>query len=596
MRHKQLVWRLYPWFFFIAVAVTVLVAVYSSHMLRRFYLRQTADDLTARIGMVRDDFTGLLAAGDYGRIEEVCRRLEQSSGTRVTIILNSGKVVGDSEQNPDSMDNHRDRPEVIAALAQGRGEAVRFSYTLQQEMMYVAAPLTVDGGTIGVIRASLPLWRLDETLHSAYKKIALGSVVALILAAVVSAVAARRIRRPLTTLWRGAERFAGGDLAYPIPIPETAEIGRVAEAMNLMAAKLHEHIEEILRQRNEQEAVLAGMVEGVIAVDGEERLISMNQAARKMFAVSAVDVSGRFLHEIIRNPDLHRFVHDMLSHGGPAEQELAAGGREEQYFQVQGAMLRDAAGAAAGAVVVLNDITRLRRLEVIRRDFVANVSHELKTPVTSIKGFTETLLQGGITDPAETKNYLEIILRQTDRLNAIIDDLLTLSQVEQERERGAIVLTVEPLGKVAANALEICAIKAGRKGIRLQTAGDGEVVAEINPPLLEQALVNLIDNAVNYSEAGKTVTVEIAQTAEESILRVIDQGVGIAAEHLPRLFERFYRVDRARSRTAGGTGLGLAIVKHIIQLHGGQVEVTSAIGKGSAFSIHLPRNREHRRD
>ncbi|MDD4050378.1 MAG: ATP-binding protein [candidate division Zixibacteria bacterium] len=589
MRRKQLIWRLYPWFLIIAVAVVVVVTVYSSLTLRRFYLTQTADDLKARIEMVKDEFVALLTTEEYPRIEEVCRHLEQSSGTRMTIVLTSGKVVGDSERNPDSMDNHGDRREVIEALSTGRGEAVRFSYTLQRDMMYVAAPLTHEGKTIGIIRGSLPLSRLDETLHSAYHKIALGGAAAVVLAAIASLIAARRIRRPLDTLRLGADRFARGELTNPIATSDVAEIGRVAEAMNHMARQLHDHIEEILRQRNEQEAVLASMVEGVVAVDREERIISLNQAARRMFAVASEDVSGRFLHEIIRNSDLHRFVGQVLSGDGPAERELVAGGREERYFQVQGSILRDAADKAIGAVVVLNDITRLRRLEVVRRDFVANVSHELKTPVTSIKGFAETLLEGSVTDPAELRNFLGIILRQTDRLNAIIDDLLTLSQVEQEQERAEVALAQVPLGGVIATAMEVCAYKADRKGIRLETAGNMETNAAINPPLLEQALVNLIDNAINYSEAGKTVVVEVAQTAEETIIRVIDQGVGISSEHLPRLFERFYRVDRARSRTAGGTGLGLSIVKHIVQIHGGKVEVASTIGKGSTFSIHLPR-------
>ncbi len=280
----------------------------------------------------------------------------------------------------------------------------------------------------------------------------------------------------------------------------------------------------------------------------------------------------------------------VLSGEQPVETDLTAFvGGEERFLQANGSLLHTEDGAVAGAVVVVNDVTRLRRLEAVRSDFVANVSHELKTPVTSIKGFAETLADGAIDDPDAGRRFLRIIAGQADRLNAIIEDLLALSSLERGAEGREVALQEARLADVLAVAAEVCAAKADAKRIAVTVDCPDELYAEINPPLLEQAVVNLLDNAIKYSPEDTGVAVSADQTERETVITVGDQGVGISREHLPRLFERFYRVDKARSRDLGGTGLGLSIVKHIAQVHGGSVSVDSLVGRGSTFRIHLPR-------
>jgi len=330
------------------------------------------------------------------------------------------------------------------------------------------------------------------------------------------------------------------------------------------------------------------MVEGVLAVDMEERVIGHNRAARELLGISSEDAEHRTLHEVVRNIDLQRFVARVLSTRESAEEEIVLRDGGEKYIQVHGTVLRDARGNSIGALVVLNDVTRLHRLEAVRRDFVANVSHELKTPVTSIKGFVETLLEGAMNEPESARRFLEVISRQADRLQAIIEDLLTLSRMEQDAGRTQISLRVEPLNAVLKSAIQVCELKAQESNIRIKLSCPEDLKAKVNAPLLEQAVINLIDNAIKYSEAGSVIGVSGSRENGEVIIRVTDRGSGVAKEHLPRLFERFYLVDRARSRKLGGTGLGLAIVKHISQAHGGYPKVESAPGKGSTFSIHLP--------
>jgi len=362
--------------------------------------------------------------------------------------------------------------------------------------------------------------------------------------------------------------------------------------MNQMADQLDERIRTIVRQRNEQEAVLACMVEGVLAIDKQETILRFNQAAASLLNLGS-DAAGRRAREVLRKPDLLYFIDRSLSSQSPIEQQvtLMMDG-QQRSLQAHGTPLRDALGREIGALLVFNDITRMQRLENIRRDFVANVSHELKTPITAIKGSVETLVDGAISDPEHGQRFLAIIARQSDRLNAIIDDLLALSRIEQGEEQEGIERQQASVPGVVLGALQSCRTRADQKEISLEMEAPEQLTWSVNPTLLEQALVNLVDNAVKYSAQGQKVVVAIESSRELLRIRVRDWGPGIAQEHLPRLFERFYRVDKARSRHLGGTGLGLAIVKHIVQAHHGQIFVDSSPGQGSTFTMTIPRTDE----
>ena len=588
MRKKRLLWHLFPPFLVVVLLAVFAVSWYATRSLRQFYLDETAAELKVSARLVEREVLEGLTSGETGNVDALCKELGRRSGRRITVILPPGEVIGDSEEDPDRMDDHRNRPEIQDAIKGAHGTATRYSHTLQKTMMYVAIPVKQDGRLIGVVRTSIAITSIERALRGIYKRIALVAVVVAIVAALTSLIISRRISRPMEDLERGAERFADGDLASKLAVPGTMEIGRVAEAMNRMAGQLGQRLDTIMRQRNEQEAILASMMEGVFAVDAEERLISINQAASEMLGVDPAQAHSKSIQSIARNTVLQAFVEKALEADEAIEREIALMNEGERFVQVHGAPLRDAGGQRFGAVFVLNDITRLRRLENVRRDFVANVSHELRTPITSIKGFVETLAAGAVKNPPDAERFLGIISKQVDRLNAIIEDLLVLSRLEQDAEQSDIVLERQPLRKPLEDAILACSGKAAEKGISLKLDSADDPQARISSALIEQAVVNLIDNAISFSEPGSAVVVSAAAGEGEALVRVSDSGCGIEEEHLSRIFERFYRADKSRSRKYGGTGLGLAIVKHIAQAHRGSVSVESSPGRGSTFTIHLP--------
>ena len=458
---------------------------------------------------------------------------------------------------------------------------------MKKDLMYIAIPVVRDGQTKGVLRTSMPIASVVVALKSTYLKIGFLVAIISLVAVVVSLMVSKWINKPIREMIEGVNHFTGGDLNYRIPISTSGELRSLAESMNVMAAQLDERIRTITEQRNEFNAILSGMVEAVFAVTKEGTIIEYNQAAQKLFDSDFETVRGKHIREVIRNAHLQAFIYKSLVEHEFVDEEVFLYDEDERVLQAHGTQILDAEGEPNGAIIVLNDITHMKKLENVRRDFVANVSHELKTPITSIIGFVETLKDGAIKDTKNREQFLNIILKHAERLNGIIEDLLSLSRIEKNTENGKIADEKIDLCEILANSISFCEHSAVDKGIIIKLECK-DLSIHCNPTMIEQAVVNLIENAVKYSDRGSAVTVKMTYIDKEVIIDVIDTGCGIPQEHLSRIFERFYRVDKGRSRELGGTGLGLAIVKHIVIAHKGRVTVESKPGKGSTFSIILP--------
>lgn len=588
MPRRRLIWQLFPTYLLVTALSLAATLLLMAQAVRSEYELRIETDLESRARLLVPSVLPLVGKRDFTAIDALCKALGDQSATRITVSLPSGKIVGDTVEDPDLMESHGALPEIDGALEGIVTPAQRFSTSMDQRMMYVAAPIVRDGQTVAIIRTGVELSSVEQILRRFYLDFAWVATLILLLASAISWFVAQRIVRPIRLLKSGAQRFALGDLEERLPLPSADEIAGLADAMNQMASQLDNRIRKVLQQRNEQEAVLASMVECVIAVDRSERILSINQAGAEMFGVEAEKVQNKSLELVLRTTALQGFVARALRSTSPITEDLVIHNNGERDIQATGTRLRDDSGEAIGAVVVLNDITSLRRLETVRRDFVANVSHELKTPITSIKGFVETLLDGALQSPEDTERFLRIVSKQADRLNAIIEDLLTLSRIEQNNETTENMLKCTSVREVIDAAALLCKPAAVQKNMSIDIDCDITLNGNLNGPLLEQGLVNLIDNAIKYSDEGKSVRVRAYESDQNLILEVADEGNGIPSEHIPRLFERFYRVDKARSRNLGGTGLGLAIVKHITNAHKGHVEVHSALNEGSTFRLVFP--------
>jgi two-component system phosphate regulon sensor histidine kinase PhoR len=590
MARKKLIWQLYPTYLIVTAIALVAVTWYCSHFFRYFYIDQTRKKLMTLAYVVADQMSTSLQAKDFREIDRVCKQLGRASKkeTRFTVMLPSGKVIGDSDEEPAQMANHSDRTEMRKVLSDGYGWSLRLSPTLGKNMMYVAVPIKDNSEVKAVVRTAIPATAIDDALKSLYVKILWGGLATAFCVAGLSLLISRRISKPIVEMKKIAEMFASGDLDHRLLVLGTAELDSLANAINRMATQLQERFATITDQRNELDAVLSSMIEGVVAVDRQGRIVSINKAAASLLDIELSKAQNRNVEEVIRNVDLQNFINSTLNSKVPTEADISLPTKGDRLFQLHGASLPTRAGSRTGAVIVLNDITKMRRLENVRRQFVANVSHELKTPVTSIQGYVEALLEGPIKDPQQAERFLRIIAKHSDRLNSIIEDLLTLSRLEEDRERKETSFEVTELKPVLASAIELASMKAEDKQMKIQLVCDEQIVVRMNTSLLEQAVLNLVENAIKYSPLGGDVRISVEQNGKEVAITVKDNGCGITQEHLPRIFERFYVVDKGRSRKLGGTGLGLAIVKHIAQVHGGSVTVESSLGKGSTFTIHLP--------
>lgn len=580
--------RIYPSYLLVILFSMIPTIWYANQLIKNLAEKSTITDLRSQAVILGQQLEGKLRQMPISARQPVVKRASEALGARITLIAVSGEVLADSDENPIRMDNHADRPEIREALNNTLGVSRRFSKTLGKRMIYVAYPISDKGRLSGVVRASRPVAELTDVVRAVGRKIALAALICSLLAALVSYYVAYRINRPMAEMKKGAEKFASGDLSYRLEVPRTDEMAVLAEALNTMADRLKDIIGAEKQRSNELQTVFSNMVEGVIVFDRDGRVTKMNEAAGALFDVDVSSAEGRLILELIRHTELASLVSTTLKTGQPIQSDLRFVDEKDRFFQVNAAPIAVFDGKPAGGLLVLEEVTRLKEVEKIRRDFVTNASHELRTPAAAIKGFVETLLDGALKDRGQAEKFLEAVLRNTDRLTAIVEDLVTFSSVELNAEEKKI----RSARTSPANLMEECADNIRKtfphEDVRIQVDCPAEIQVNVDKRLISQAIERLLENAVHASNPGGEILLKCFSTENAAMIQVIDHGTGIEREHLDRIFERFYRKDKSRSRATGGAGLGLAIVKHAVKAHGGRIDVESAPGKGSIFTISLP--------
>jgi two-component system phosphate regulon sensor histidine kinase PhoR len=517
-----------------------------------------------------------------------------AAGARVTLVGAEGRVLADSRVPPAELgrvDNHRERPEIRTALGGRVGRATRRSTTVDVPFLYVAVPVESAGRAQGAVRLALPMTEVSSSFAPIYRALLAGGLVALAVAAGIGIFVAGRVTRPVVEMQAIAREMADGRFGRRAPVRSPDETGALGRALNAMGAALQEKISALEQERARATAVLDAMVEGVIAVDGHDRIVTMNERARAIFGLPTRGQGHPFM-EMIRNSDLHSIVRGsrVAEAGAIVTREVRILTPRPRTLEVKAVPLvltGDEPGV--GVVLVLDDVTALRRLERVRTEFVANVSHELRTPLTAIQGYLETLLGGALEERENARRFLDIAFRHTQRLGRLLDDLTDLSNIELNK----VTLVRQPLAldDVVHSVLAIVQPKAEARHVTVSS----EIAATLprvdaDHDRLEQILINLVDNAVKYTGDGGQVTVRASASAGGGVVvvEVADTGIGIPPADLPRITERFYRVDKARSRDLGGTGLGLAIVKHLVIAHGGELTIDSRLGEGTTVRFTLP--------
>ncbi len=575
------------------VAVTMVVAgLYLNRALEAFAV-DTLEARLASIGRLLHDEARTLVTrhASPDDFHAFTLRGSRPTASRITVIAADGRVLGDSEVPVDDLprvENHGKRPEVLAAFAGEVGRDRRTSATIGASLLYVALPIVDDGKVIGVLRVALPVSAVTSSYAAIHRVMLLGGLVALVVAFGIGLFVARRVTEPVVQMQTIARQMSEGDFTVRAPIRSPDEIGALGRALNGLAARLREKIHDLGHEQAKATAILDGMIEGVIAVDGRDVILLLNERARSMFALDATRGEGKPFLEVIRNTELHEAFREGRAAGesNVSNREVRLVSPVDRRVQVNAVPLR-LGGNEIGVVMVLHDVTELRRLEQVRTEFVANVSHELRTPLTAIQGYLETLLTGALEEQENARRFLEIVFRHTERLGRLLNDLTDLSNIEL----GRVSLKLAPtrLDEAVDAVLAIMSAKAKSGNVALRS----QLPRELPPVLadrdrLVQILINLVDNAIKYTPEGGRVTVRVEEPVPGHIeIDVVDTGIGIPPADLPRITERFYRVDRARSRELGGTGLGLAIVKHLVFAHNGLLRIESEPGRGTTVRVWL---------
>lgn len=586
MMQSRFLWKLYAGYALLILLTTGLIGSLVAARIESETLADMDRRLQAESMLLRDIAHHALDDPQTTRLQERIRALGQEVGTRFTIIGADGLVLADSEERPQVMDNHGGRPEVLLARDEGMGTSTRFSKTLGQRMRYLALPIEGEQGTVGYARAALELTALSERLSQLRTIVLVSALVATAVALLLGFLHARRVTMPLCEMAAATEAIAGGDYKSQVEINSNDELGDLARSFNTMSAALERSTAIMRADRNKLTAILSSMVEGVVAVDRDERVVHMNRVAGRLMGLDPDTVLGKSIWEITRIPELLETLRDTLRREEMVHRGVRLVGPQDRILELNATPLDAGGGVIAGAVLVLEDITQLRRLETMRRDFFANVSHELKTPITVIRGMVETLLDDPDASPEVRERFLSKVCDQSDRLANLVTDLLSLSRLESGGVGALVPLDIRDVVEESTDSLLNTA--EGRQIDLILQLPSEPVVIEGEDEALLQAVNNLVDNALKYTQEGGSVWVRVRGDGALAEIEVEDNGPGIDPRHLERIFERFYRIDKARSREVGGTGLGLAIVKHTVRALQGEVAVESIPGKGAKFRMRFP--------
>ncbi len=585
---KKISWKLFFTYIIIIIICITFTGILAIISLRNFYINHLSSNLKSNATLVVNILEDDLATNNLSQIKLKTKDLGKELEIRITIIDINGIVLGDSEKDPALMENHSDRPEIKEALQGKTGKSIRYSSTLEIDMLYLAIPIIKNNQTLGITRLSLPLTEVNENISNLHKIIILATAIALVIASIISLIISLTITRPLQEMTKVSQKISKGDFSKKLKILSQDEIGQLADSLNLMSEELENKIRIISEDKDKMKVVLSSVIEGIVAIDKEGRIILFNHALKNMIDCSSDRVLEKFHWEIIRNNQLNELLKETLQKGQTLTREITLFSPQEKIFHASANPLTEK-NKVWGAVVVLNDITEIKKLEKMRSEFVANVSHELRTPLTSIQGFVETLKEGAINDPEKAQYFLEIIEKQSNRLNNLIEELLQLSKIESQEI--AMNLQSINLRDLIDKTISEFKKKIEQKDHKIKINISPQLpLVKADPEQIEVVFRNLLDNAVKYTPDGGEIYISALEKAENIYIEVADNGIGISAEHLPRIFERFYRANKDRSRKLGGTGLGLAIVKHIVQAHQGTIGVESKPGKGSKFFFTLPKN------
>lgn len=577
---RSIRWRIAAAFAVVVVLCIIGLSLYLAQFVRNEHIDNLKVQLADQAWIIADSSTPHFADDQTADLQALAIRLGNLVSGRVTIIAGDGTVLGDSEEDPADMENHSGRPEVVRALSGEVGSSIRHSETLGRDMMYVAVPITANSAIVGAARVSLPLTAINQTIGHINRVIAVAAVIAAVLGIVAALQLTRVTVNPIKKLTQASRKMAEGDLAQEIQVTSRDEVGDLARAFNRMAQRVKETMALVTAERDKMAVILSHMGDAIFAVDAEGRVATVNTAAEKILQLSREDALGHTFIEVVRDYELDALLQRCLKSGEEQTGLVEIGAKR----QLLGVIVTPFKGEP-GCLMLIQDLTEMRKLETARRDFIANLSHELRTPIASLKALTETLREGAIDDPSVAGDFLDKMNTEADRLAQMAEELGELSRIESG-EAPLRKESVEVSGAVA-RVTERLRAQADRAGLLLET--------QIEPGLphipadgdrLEQVLLNLMHNAIKFTPPGGKVSIMAKTDGQCLTISVADTGVGISPDDLPRVFERFYKADRARA--GGGTGLGLAIAKHIVEAHQGRIWAESVEGKGSIFSFSLP--------